>query len=265
MLENIPEHSLLSVNAYSENSRMTAWPKKPKIRFPRKGRWEYLSEDNVTVSSYGIPEVFQQAFLKIFVDTKRLYLRLFGNHVIGHVEFNVRKSTGNPHRLWTNGADRVFLTLSRKSQLEPASISGVRNLHGLTHELAHIVLYRSLVNLSCLPTGWGEGWAVYLASFYAVPYLFRRLGPTLWPYPHDFLQTDGPSLYLQKFANGDIEKMHPTVRVVRQLYLLEQQLGQKRFVSLIRHKLAAPIRADEFAKEMDDFCRKRRIRMPPLP
>ena len=43
---------------------------------------------------------------------------------------------------------RVYMTLGDKRQLLPAHQSGVFHIHGLAHELGHIVLYRSLVNLS---------------------------------------------------------------------------------------------------------------------
>ena len=225
--------------------------RKSKIRFPTKRQWEYQTQNGITVSCYGIPTEFQDAFLEILSETKYFYQRHFGKHVIGNVEFNVRKSTGLQHRLWTNGADRVFLTLSKKSQLEPARVSGVRNLHGLPHELAHIVLYRSLINLSCLGRGWGEGWAVYLASFLAIPHLYRKHGPELWPYPHNYEESDGPTAYLKRFDDNNRNEWHPIVQIVWRLHRLECALGRKEFVKLLRKELSAPVRADAFTKQME--------------
>ena len=224
---------------------------KSKIHFPSKRQWEYQTKNGITVSCYGIPKEFQDAFLKILSESKSFYKRLFGKHVIDKVEFNVRKSSGIQHRLWTNGADRVFLTLSKKSQLEPAAVSGVRNLHGLPHELAHIVLYRSLINLSCLGPGWGEGWAVYLASFLAIPHLYRKFGPELWPYPHNYEESDGPTAFLRRFDDDKRSEWHPIVRVIWQLHSLECVLGRKEFVKLTRKELSVPVRADLFTKRME--------------
>ena len=225
--------------------------RKSKIRFPTKRRWEYQTQNGITVSCYGIPREFQDAFLKLLSETKSFYQRQFGKHVIGNVEFNVRKSSGLQHRLWTNGADRVFLTLSKKSQLEPARVSGVRNLHGLPHELAHIVLYRSLINLSCLGPGWGEGWAVYLASFLAIPHLYRRFGPELWPYPHNYEASEGPSAYLKRFNDNNRNEWHPIAQVVWRLHCLESTLGRREFIKLLRKELSVPVRADVFTQQMD--------------
>lgn len=226
-----------------------------RIRFSSKRQWEYQNKNGITVSCYGIPKEFQDAFLKILTESKSLYNKLFGKHAVGNVEFNVRKSAGLQHRLWTNGADRIFLTLSKKRQLEPAKVSGVRNLHGLPHELAHIVLYRSLINLSCLAPGWGEGWAVYMASFIAIPHLYRKFGPGLWPYPHNFERSDGPAIYLKRFGVNNKSVWHPIDQVVWQLHRLEHTLGRREFVNLVRKKLSTPIRADLFAKQMEDLLK----------
>ncbi len=224
-----------------------------KLHFPTKRKWEYLENDRVTLNCYGIPIEFQEAFLRIVVESKCYYQRLFGRHVIDYVDVTVRKSAGLPHRLWTNGADRVQLTLSRKSQLEPATKSGVRNLHGFPHELAHIVMYRSLINLHCLKCGWGEGWAIYVASFLAVPHLYRKFGPTLWPYEHDFEKSDGPFAYFRKFEHDleNVRKWPAPLRVVCRLHFLEQELGRSDCVKFFRELLRHRIRADQFVSRVD--------------
>ena len=87
----------------------------------------------------------------------------------------------------------MYLTLRDERQFLPAPQSGVFHVHGLAHELAHILLYRSLVNIAALAEGWGEGWAIYLSSFIAVPYLYRKYGAAMWPYPYNYLETEGPT------------------------------------------------------------------------
>jgi hypothetical protein len=197
--------------------------------------------------------------LRILVETRCLYRRLFGKHVIERVELNVHKSAGLSHRLWTNGADRIYLTLSRKRQLEPPAKSGVRNLHGLTHEMAHLVLYRSLINLPMLESGWGEGWAVYVASFLAIPHLYAKHGPVLWPYPHDFLKTDGAAMYALRFHNKRESSFSPELSIVWRLHCLERALGRREFVQLLRRQLRAPVRADRFVSEMNEAFRTNNI------
>jgi len=221
------------------------------IRFPSTRRWEYLSSGGVSVSSYGVPLPFQEAFLRILIETRSFYRSLFGRHVIDLVEFNVRKSARLSHRLWTNGADRIYLTLSKKQHLEPTALSGVRNIHGVAHELAHIVLYRSLINLRCLSAGWGEGWAVYLASFVAVPHLYQKFGPSLWPRAFDFLETDGPEACLRQFDPLTQRQWNPVTRVIWQLHALDDRLGRGKFIRLLRAQVAVPVRADAFNREMN--------------
>lgn len=217
-----------------------------RVTFPKTRDWEYLSEGGITVSTWGIPLPFREAFLRVLLATRTYYRRLFGPQSIAWVELNVRKSNSLPLRLWTNGADRVFLTLSRKSQLAPPLKSGVRHMFGLPHELGHLVLYRSLVNLQALPPGWGEGWATYMASFLAVPYLYGKFGPELWPYPYNYLEAEGPASYRRRLEATEQEKDDPMLRVVRDLHSLERQLGRDGFTHFFRHLLRRPVRSLDF-------------------
>jgi hypothetical protein len=112
-----------------------------------------------------------------------------------------------------------------------------------------------LINLSCLAPGWGEGWAIYTASFLAIPHLYRKYGQNLWPYPHNFEESDGPALYLKRFGDNNKSGWHPIVQVVWQLHSLENILGRRKFVNLVRKKLRTPIRADLFANQMVDIMK----------
>ncbi|MGO8752398.1 MAG: hypothetical protein ACLQNE_41190 [Thermoguttaceae bacterium] len=218
----------------------------PRIVFPAGARWSYTSREDLTVSACGLPSAFREAFWNVLHAARRLFRRLFGPRSIGWVEFNAKMSGGLPLALWTNGADRVYMTLGDKRQLLPAHQSGVFHIHGLAHELGHIVLYRSLVNLSLLADGWGEGWAVYLSSFMAVPYLYRELGPAAWPYSYNFLETEGPARYLRQFAEGGARDFGPTLNSVRALHLLEQKLGRDGFAAFFRRILGQRLHAAKF-------------------
>lgn len=127
--------------------------KMKRIVFPREQKWGYSARQNIVVSTCGIPRAFRQSFLRILTGTSDCYRGLFGQNCVGAVEMNVHKASKMDHRLWTNGADRIYFTLSRKRQLEPPDRSCVFNIHGITHELAHIVLYRSLINIRNLSAG----------------------------------------------------------------------------------------------------------------
>lgn len=221
-----------------------------RIAFPRSRRWEYATRGKIAVSTYGLPVVFRNAFLEILAATSTYYRRVFGAHAVGQVEFNVRKQSNQRLRLWTNGADRIYLTLSRKETLKPPTDSGVHHLYGITHELAHIVLYRSLINVAALPSGWGEGWAAFTASFWAVPYLFSKHGPELWPYPYDYLAMDGPERYLRQFGTRSARRRRPVLSAMHELYECEQQIGRQRFQCLLRRMLREPMRADRFVEEL---------------
>ncbi len=218
------------------------------ISFPRKRKWEYATRRNVTVSTYGIPKEFQAAFLRILVTTTACYRRLFGGHTVGRIEFNVRKSSGLPLRLWTNGADRIYMTLSRKEQLQPPRSSGVRHIHGLTHEVAHIVMYRMLINLSALGSGWGEGWAVFCASNWGVPEIHRQIGPTAWPYEWNYLSTDGPACLLRRLGNGRKQTTDPVTGVVRRLWNWRNRVGDQQAATFFRDVLRQPVPADQFTE-----------------
>ncbi|NQT12610.1 MAG: hypothetical protein HQ582_07675 [Planctomycetes bacterium] len=191
---------------------------------------------------------FREAFLQILLTSRAYFRQLFGPQSVGWIEFNVRKSNTLPLRLWTNGADRVFLTLSRKTQLEPPLKGGARHMFGLPHELGHIVMYRSLVNLRELPEGWGEGWATYVASFLAVPHVYAKFGPDLWPYSYNYLETEGPDCCLRRFESVDRGEQNPTLRVVRDLYSLERRMGRRGFARFFRQLLSKPVRSTEFCR-----------------
>ena len=221
-----------------------------RIKFPRPRRWEYASEDGVTVSTRGVPAVFRGAFLRGLVETRNLYRRCFGRHTIDRVEFNVRRDPQLQHRLWTNGADRVYLTLPTPNQLLPFPMVGVRNVHGLAHELAHIVMYRMMINISALPDGWGEGWAVYIGAFVGVPHLHEVFGPDLWPYPYDYLSTDGPPPFLRRLADPKAVATDPTLKAMEALRRLDTHLGRRDFLAFLRGLLKVPLVADEFVKSV---------------
>ncbi len=217
-----------------------------EIKFPVKRQWEYAYGPDIVVSTYGIPQAFQSAFLQTMMATRVYYQRIFGYGTIDWLEMTVRKQAGLPHRLWTNGSDRVYLTLSKKRQLEPPCASHVFHIHGIAHELAHIVMYRSLINIHQLPEGWGEGWAAYTASFMAVPYLFTRLGPSLWPYPYNYLRTEGPDRYARCFKSALPARAGTAGRFMCQLHLLRGLIGTKRLQCFFRGLFKERLRSDEF-------------------
>lgn len=218
------------------------------IVFPRNGRWEYLSQDSLTVSTFGIPAVFRRAFLRILSASDVCYRRIFGARSLGWIEFNAVKSDAEAVGLWTNGADRVFLKISREEQLYPPTHGGACHVYGLPHELAHIVLYRSLVNLSQLPEGWGEGWAHYLASFIAVPQLYAQFGTSLWPYPYNYMETEGPARCLRQFTGVKLRRRDPVVAAAERLHKLEQRKGRSEFARFFRNLFAKPLLANQLER-----------------
>lgn len=225
---------------------------RPRFKFRSTGYWDYLGRDDINVCTTGIPAAFSEAFLNILLGTRDCYRNLFGEDLVGRVELNVKKAPALTLRLWTNGADRVYMTLSRKRQLEEPGRSGVRYLHGLPHEIGHIVLYRALINLRILKDGWGEGWAVYLSSFIAVPYLYEIWGPDLWPYPYNYLETEGPAPYLQRLRSMPKRGSDPIINAVRVLHRLEERLGREEFGRFFGKLLKDPIRSDVFVKKILD-------------
>lgn len=225
-----------------------------RFTFPRTRHWDYLVKDEIAISTSGIPAAFREAFLGIMLGTRDCYRGLFGEDLVGRVELNVRKAPGQVLRLWTNGADRVYLTLSRKGQLDEPRWSGVRYLHGIPHELGHIVLYRALINLSVLKAGWGEGWAIYLSSFFAVPYLYETRGPELWPHPYNYLETEGPAPWLKRLGTPPRRAEDPIIAAVQVFHKLEERLDREGFGRFFGGLLRDPIRSDEFVKKTLDIA-----------
>jgi len=51
------------------------------------------------------------------------------------VQVSVKAGQGEQTRLYNDGQDHIFLTLSSEEKLRPPSVSGVFNLYGFCHEL----------------------------------------------------------------------------------------------------------------------------------
>ena len=249
-----------TVMTHTEHSRRAD----NRIRFPRTQTWEYLETTHVIVSTCGIPRPFQEAFLNICLTTRRCYLQTFGSKTLGRVEINVTKRAKLHHRLWTNGADRIYLTLSKKSQLDIPQKSGVNNIYGLAHELGHIVLYRSLINIPALPPGWGEGWATFLGSFLAIPHLYSEHGPTLWPYAYDYLTTEGPDRVRDAYARHHNRLKDPCGRVVICLDKLHSTMGHRPFCRFFKRLFASPLTSADFVSQVNEQLRELDLDPPEL-
>ncbi|HKX45204.1 MAG TPA: hypothetical protein VJP77_00670 [Planctomycetota bacterium] len=195
------------------------------MRLPERRRWSRQQRGRVAVTALGVPSAYRRAFLEILVSTSAYYRRLFGAGALGNIELVATYQPGSPVRLWTNGADRIYLQLGEPRHLHPPTRGGPRYLHGLPHELAHMLLYRSLVHVGSLSEGWGEGWAVFLSSQLAVPHLHRHWGSELWPEPYDFLATEGPASLARNLAS----RTDPVTEAVRVLHSLWSRWGTRQF------------------------------------
>lgn len=195
----------------------------------------------------GLAPEYADALMTLLVEGRTRHRRLFGRDAIGSVELAVRYQPDAPVRLWTNGADRIHLVLSEERQLSAPTRGGAKFVHGIPHELAHIVMYRGLADLQSLPVGWGEGWAVFASTCLVAPVLWRRHGRRLWPDPYDFRATEGPASLRGREGPGAA----PHLEHALQLDRLDRHLGRERFLALVRRPLRRFALADEYVTTLE--------------
>ncbi|MCC7292193.1 MAG: hypothetical protein IT449_09060 [Phycisphaerales bacterium] len=148
------------------------------------------------------------------------------------VEAAIERGAGA--RLYTDGADRLYLTLPDAAKLNRPEVSGVFNLYGMCHELGHMAMYRMLKNRDWMTTAAAEGWAHYAGSL-VVDRVYALKGEKLWCDPYDY-RKDGSARLTQQLAGPDPDEV---TRGAGQWRALEQIIGLKGFAPLFRGWYAA--------------------------
>lgn len=144
---------------------------------------------HVRVDYTGIDANQATAIARTLSAAREAYVTQFGFDMPESIVCTVTCGDGQPTRLYTDGNDRVFLSLPSKDKLAQPRKSRVNNLYGLCHELGHVGMYRLLRDRDWMTGPAAEGWAHFAGSG-VVDEVYKAEGEKLWPDPYDY-RADG--------------------------------------------------------------------------
>ncbi|HKV80279.1 MAG TPA: hypothetical protein VJP02_19175 [Candidatus Sulfotelmatobacter sp.] len=121
------------------------------------------------------------------------------------VTLSVTCGDGVGSRLFNDGKDQLFLSISSLDSLAPPAKSGIFNIYGICHELGHLAMYRTLKNRDWLANSAAEGWAHFIGSA-VVDRVYAAKGESLWPEPYDYRQ-DGVARLQKDVASKEPSEM----------------------------------------------------------
>jgi len=182
---------------------------------------------NVRVSYEGIDAKQATAIAQTLSAAREIYIRDFGFDMPETIVCTVACGPKETSRLYTDGNDRVFLSLSSKDKLAKPAVSGVFNLYGLCHELGHVAMYRILKDRDWMTVAAAEGWAHFTGSV-VVDEVYKAKGEKLWADPYDY-RADGTARLTKQLKSArpsDID------RGAGQWQALDAIIGRKSFVKL---------------------------------
>lgn len=160
---------------------------------------ETAKSDHAEVSFDGIGAKEAQSIADTIAAAWKVYVDDFAADMPEKVTGSVECGAKQPTRLWTDGWDRLFLTIPDRRKLAPPAKSGVFNLYGMCHELGHMAMYRTLKDHGFLTHAALEGWAHFAGSV-VVDRVHAAKGPSLWHEPYDYLQ-DGTARLDRQLAS----------------------------------------------------------------
>ena len=149
-----------------------------------------VERPHVKVTYDGVPEAHAGAVAETLSAAWNAYRSDFGFELPDTVRCSVESGPGKPSRLFTDGHDRVFLSVPSSDTLLRPAKSGTFVLYGLCHELGHVAMYRVLKDRDWMTTAAAEGWAHYAGSV-VVDRVWEAKGQRLWTVdPYDY-KADG--------------------------------------------------------------------------
>jgi hypothetical protein len=204
-------------------------------------RADVANAPNVIVNHTGIDAAQAEAIAKTLSAARAIYVDQFGFDMPQTITATVTAGPGQPTRLFTDGNDRVFLSLPNKSKLAKPQASGTFNLYGMCHELGHMAMYRPLKDRDWLSTAGAEGFAHYTGSV-VVDAVYEKEGEKLWGHdPYDY-RADGTARLKRSLAAA---KPSDIDRGADQWQKLEAIIGKKAFPGLFSQWQAAKIDASK--------------------
>jgi hypothetical protein len=167
-----------------------------------------VTAPHVRVTYEGITDKQAEAVAQTLSAAREAYEKHFGFDMPDEIRCSVECGPGKASRLYTDGEDRVFLSMPSADKLLRPAKSGTFPLYGLCHELGHIAMYRILEERAWMTTAAAEGWAHYAGSV-VVDEVFKACGEKLWtPDPYDY-RADGTARLekqLKDQAPSDVAK-----------------------------------------------------------
>jgi hypothetical protein len=203
---------------------------------------------NVKVNYDGIDAKQAESIAKTLSAARSVYVTRFGFDMPQTISCTVECGPGKAARLYTDGNDRVFLSLPSKDKLAKPQLSGTFNLYGMCHELGHMAMYRLLKDRVWMTEAAAEGWAHFAGSV-VVDEVFKARGQGLWWDAYDYRQDGTARLAAQRKG----AKPSPIVRGAAAWQDLETVIGPQGFAALFKAWQAAkidPAKPDALADEM---------------
>ncbi len=194
---------------------------------------------NVKVTYEGVPPGHAKAIAETLSAAREVYVSQFGFDMPEAITCTIECGPGKGSRLFTDGNDRVFLSLPSADKLARPAKSGVFVLYGMCHEVGHVAMYRPLKARDWMTTAAAEGWAHYAGSV-VVDEVFKAKGPKLWTIdPYDYRQDGTPRLDAQL---ADKSLKDETTQGAGKWREAEAIIGRKGFRKLFEawEKAAAP-------------------------
>ena len=153
-------------------------------------RGAVVTAPNVRVEYEGITQDQATAIAQVLSAARKVYVDYFGFDMPARIFCSVECGPGKGSRLFTDGEDRVFLSMPSADKLQRPAKSGTFVLYGLCHEVGHVAMYRPLKDRGWMTTAAAEGWAHYAGSV-VVDEVYKAHGEKLWtPDPYDY-RADG--------------------------------------------------------------------------
>lgn len=160
-----------------------------------------VTAPHVSVNYDGVPAAHAKAVAETLSAAWDVYAAEFGFEMPETVRCSVECGTGKPSRLFTDGHDRVFLSVPSADKLLRPAKSGTFVLYGLCHELGHVAMYRVLKDRDWMTTAAAEGWAHFAGSV-VVDKVFEAKGQKLWAIdPYDY-KADGTARLDRQLAEA---------------------------------------------------------------
>lgn len=197
-----------------------------------------VTAPHVRLECEGIPPEPADAVTATIVAARAIYTQDFRFDMPQTVFASVKCGPDQRTRLFTDGKDSLFLTLSSPDKLARPARSGCFNLYGMCHELGHMAMYRTLKDRDWMTSAAAEGWAHYAGSV-VVDRVFAAKGESLWHDPYDY-RRDGTARLERQLA---MKKPSPTARGAGQWQKLETIIGPAGFARLFAAWQAAGIDA----------------------